>query len=59
MDKRIEYYSVILIVNLPNADAITRRLKKLVSMIFKLSNEKGNQKEKLKEEDDNILLGLK
>jgi hypothetical protein len=45
MDRRIDYFSEILIVNLPNADAITRRLKKLVNMITKLSNENSSKKE--------------
>ncbi len=45
MNKRIDYYSIILIISLPNADAVTRRLKKLVNMIFRLSNEPGIKKE--------------
>ena len=34
-----DFYSEILLLGLPNADAITRRLKKLVSIIYRLSNE--------------------
>jgi len=35
MDRRIEFYTETLIVNLPTADAITWRLKKILSELFK------------------------
>ena len=45
LDQKSDLYSEIIIVELPNADAITRRLKKLVSNIHKYSTDV-NQKAK-------------
>lgn len=43
LDKRIDFYSEIILLSLPNADAITRRLKKLINIIFKLSNDQEDE----------------
>lgn len=56
MNKKIDFYSEIIVLSLPNADAITRRLKKLISIIFKLSNE--NQIEEEKNDSLNTLLNV-
>lgn len=37
LDKKIDFYTEIIVLSLPNADAVTRRLKKIVSIVFKLS----------------------
>lgn len=56
MNKKIDFYSEIIVLSLPNADAITRRLKKLISIIFKLSNE--NLIEEEKNDSLNTLLNV-
>ena len=38
-----DFYSENLLIRFPNADAITRRLKKLISIIYRLSNEKNEE----------------
>lgn len=42
---KTDYYSEIIVYSLPIADAITRRLKKMINIIFKLSNENIKNKE--------------
>jgi hypothetical protein len=57
LDQKVNLYSEILLIELPNADAITRRLKKLVSIIHKYSTD-SNQKSEITPTNkflDNIL----
>ena len=39
MNIKVDFYTEIMVLQLPNADAVTRRLKKLINIIFKLSGE--------------------
>ena len=41
MDRKIDYYTEIFVIFIPNADTITRRLKKIVQIYYTLANERG------------------
>lgn len=55
-DEPCDFYSEIILQDLPNADGITRRLKKLISLIHKPLTEKGEEAKQLFSGDENDLL---